>query len=139
MCVCGFVCANDDLILQSLARLACCLLGLRQHCGFCVCMCVCVCVFVVLFTPMMTESCDQLLRPCAGTLTLSEAFVDRSCFFGHCHLVMVLLELHRHCVDCSETFGTIYKLGGRGEAVVARREHVRIRPLSERQEGKRKV
>ena len=43
--------------------------------GF-VCVCVCVCVFVVLFTPMMTESCDQLLRPCAGTLTLSEAFVD---------------------------------------------------------------
>jgi len=35
-----------------------------------------VCVFVVLFMPMMTESCDQLLRPCAGTFTLSEAFVD---------------------------------------------------------------
>ena len=64
--------------------------------------------------------------------------LQRSCFFGHCHLVMVLLELHRHCVDCSETFGTIYKLGGRGEAVVARREHVRIRPLSERQERKKK-
>ena len=35
-----------------------------------------VCVFVVLFMPMVTESCDQLLRPCAGTCTLSEAFVD---------------------------------------------------------------
>ena len=39
------------------------------------CVCVCVCVFVVLFMPMMTEWCDQLLRPCAGTCTLSEAFV----------------------------------------------------------------
>ena len=39
-------------------------------------LCVCVCVFVVLFMPMMTESCDQLLRPCAGTCTLSEAVVD---------------------------------------------------------------
>ena len=104
--------------------------------------CVCVCVFVVLFTPMMTESCDQLLRPCAGTLTLSEAFVDVT------KVVLfwtLMLELHRHCVDChsrafvSMRFGTIYKVGGRGEAVVARRGHVRIRPLSERQEGKRKV
>ena len=34
---------------------------------------MCVCGFV---HAMVTESCDQLLRPWVGTCTLSEAFVD---------------------------------------------------------------